>query len=73
MTYGPKDPWGWLGKKLLSKHCEGKKAIIIAYDHLATIWTCCECGAEYQHEEGISYFRSGIDAKIEPFRVEMER
>lgn len=70
-TYDPKDPWGWLGKKLLSKHCEGKKATIIAYNHLAAIWTQCECGVKYQHEE--EYTGQPWLIVTDPFKAELER
>ncbi len=36
-NYNPSDPWGLLGKKMPSGHCEGKKAIVIGYDHTGAI------------------------------------
>ncbi len=51
------DPWGLLDKELSSRHCEGKKAIIIGYDHIGCIWASCECGEKYQHDQGAYAFQ----------------
>lgn len=62
-NYNPSDPWGLLGKELSSNHCEGTKSIIIAYDHTGAIWAHCECGEEYQHDYGATWFQSEFDIK----------
>lgn len=46
------DPWELLGKELQSKHCNGKKAKIVVYDHTGAIKAKCECGIIYWYDHG---------------------
>jgi len=46
------DPWGLFGKEFPSRHCQGKKATVIMYDHTGAVLARCECGVEYWHDQG---------------------
>ena len=45
------DPWGMLGEKRKSRHCESADETIVAYDHTGATWWKCDCG-ETTLEEG---------------------
>lgn len=55
------DPWDLLDKKFPSKHCHGKKAVVIMYDHTGAIMTRCECGINYWHDQGAFKPRPELD------------
>lgn len=46
------DPWNLLSKRLGSKHCDGRKAKIVMYDHTGAILAECDCGRYYWHNLG---------------------
>ena len=52
MERDQRDPWGLLGMKLSSKHCAGRTAEVVSYDHTGSVSCRCECGKEYEHDEG---------------------
>ena len=46
------DPWSLIGTEYPSKHCEGKKAKVVQYDHTGAILVECCCGEKYWHDYG---------------------
>jgi len=41
-----------LNRIVNSKHCPGKKAKIVSYDHTGFVEARCDCGKIYTHDDG---------------------
>ena len=46
------DPWGMIGARFISRHCKGKNAEVVMYDHRGYVQAECDCGEQYVHDEG---------------------